>query len=232
MIQRVLAFMLAMPSAALAEDSPVGALRWMAAQSSDELTFQAVGPIDTAPGGVIVVDPLTYDPDLDWPFVQVPAAPARFVVAREQSDDQILKALLVFSDADVTCGRDEASVGVDSGLAAFLDRPRENALSDDIAALGDGKDIYNDWFANLIADTFIVAQQMPLPSGSSFPMMSSGWGDGVYPLASLRDKDGAMVALYVNFMGKDDAGNWLLPPECDGLPVTLLELPAVSPSPP
>lgn len=231
MIQRALAFLLALPGAAVAEDSPVGALRWMAAQSSSALTYQEVGQLDIAPGGVIVVDPLTYGPGLDWPFVPVPAGTARFIVAREPTDDQISKALLVFSDAEVACGHDEASVGVDSGLAAFLDRPREKALIADSAALGVGKDIYNDWLNTLIGDVAVVAQEVPLPSGASIPMMSSGWGDGGYPVASLRDKDGATVALYVDFMGRDDEGNWLLPPECDGLPVTLLELPSVSSSP-
>ena len=179
-----------------------------------------------------MVDPLTYGPGLDWPFVPVPAGAARFIVALEPDDSRVSKALLVFSDAEVSCGHDETSVGVDSGLAAFLDQPRAKALLDASDALGDGKDIYNDWFSTLpINAKPVVSDMAPLLSGVTFPMMSSGWGDGGYPVASLRDKDGAMVALYVDFMGKDDDANWLLPPECDGLPVTWLDLRSVSPSP-
>ncbi len=61
-------------------------------------------------------------------------------------------------------------------------------------------------------------------------MMSSGWGDGFYPVASLYDAEGRMVALYADFTGIDDAGSWLLPEPCAGPDVTRADLPPFPPS--
>ncbi|MEZ5796683.1 MAG: DUF4241 domain-containing protein [Paracoccaceae bacterium] len=192
-----------------------GALDWMAAQTALPLNFHVVGTLDLAEGGVIAVDPLMYDPAVDWPAIPAPAGLAYLVVALDDESQRISKALLVFSDAAPVCGHDETTLGVDTGLAAFLDPPRAAALAADGAALAAaGKDIYNDWFDAQIGQTHVVAHLLPLPSGTEIPIVSSGWGDGGYPVASLADDQGRMVALYADFMGKDDEGTWLLPVEC------------------
>ena len=211
-------------------DRPAGVDGWIDAQSQSPLQWDHVGSVDIAPGGVIVVDPLTYGAGLDWPFIPTPSGRAAFMVARDAEYGRVSKAVLLFADGVVVCGHDEATVGVDTGLAAFLDAPRAAALVTDGEAFGANANMYDDWFADLIDDRPVVADLVPLPSGTAIPMMSSGWGDGGYPVASLRDKDGAMIALYVDFMGRDDEGNWLLPPECDGLPVTFQDSAPVSSS--
>src|SRR5690606_11298646 len=119
--------------------------------------------------------------------------------------------------------------GVDTGPAAFLDRPAAAALEADSQALGPGRDIYNDWFHGLSGETHVVKEMVPLPSGTRFPMMSSGWGDGGYPVASLSDAEGRMVAIYVDFMGMNEEGDWLLPPECPAPQAVRLEMPAFPP---
>jgi hypothetical protein len=53
------------------------------------------------------------------------------------------------------------------------------------------------------------------PQGCSrFPAFATGWDDGGYPVAALHDDAGQMVAPYADFMGRNDAGDWLLPDPC------------------
>ncbi len=224
------ALVLALPAAAETAPRDNGAVAWLRDHTGHALDMQEVGPVTLAPGGVIVADPLTYSASYDWPFLSTPEGPAQFIVALEAASGRVSKAMLVFSDAPVFCGHDEATVAVDTGLAAFLDRPAAAALHMDSLALGPGKDIYNDWFDALIGETHVVKEMVPLPSGIRFPMMSSGWGDGGYPVASLADAEGRMVALYADFMGMNEDGEWLLPPECPEPEVARLEMPAFPPS--
>lgn len=223
------ALVLALPAAAETASRGDGAVAWLRNRTGHALDVQAIGPVAIAPGGVIVVDPLTYSTGYDWPFLAVPEGQAQFLVALDAESGRVSKAALVFSDAPVACGHDEATVGVDTGLAAFLDRPAAAALEADSQALGPGRDIYNDWFDALIGETHVVKEMVPLPSGTRFPMMSSGWGDGGYPVASLSDAEGRMVAIYVDFMGMNEDGDWLLPPECPAPKVVRLEMPAFPP---
>lgn len=223
------ALALALPAGAETAPRGDGAIAWLRDRTGHALDIRTIGPVAIAPGGVIVVDPLTYSTGYGWPFLPVPEGPAQFVVALETGYGRVSKAMLVFSDAPVSCGHEEAAVGVDTGLAAFLDRPAAEALEADALALGPGRDIYNDWFHDLIGETPVVKEMVPLPSGIRFPMMSSGWGDGGYPVASLSDAEGRMVALYVDFMGMDEDGRWLLPPECPGPVAARHEMPAFPP---
>ncbi len=89
-------------------------------------------------------------------------------MALQTDTGEVSKALLVFSANPVACGHEETSVGVDSGLAAFLDRPTATALDADARALGPDKDIYIDWFDALIGQSPVVADLVPLPSGRAF----------------------------------------------------------------
>ncbi len=224
------ALALALPAAAETAPRGKGAVAWLRDHTGHALDVQEVGPVVIAPGGVIVADPLTYSANPDWPILATPEGPAQFVVALEADSGRVSKAMLVFSDAPVLCGHDETTVGVDTGLAAFLDRPAAAALEADSLALGPDRNIYDDWFHALIGETHVVKEMVPLPSGVRFPMMSSGWGDGGYPVASLSDAEGRMVALYVDFMGRNDEGEWLLPPECPAPKTAGLEMPAFPPS--
>lgn len=193
------------------------AVEWVVKNTDVPLQVEEVAKLTMAPGGLVVADALIADQFEYFTRIATPAGPARFVVAIDKAQDgRPSKAMLVFSDAPVACGQDVATVGIDSGLAAFFDRATLKAVNHDGAALGPGKDIYNDWFYALIGDKPVVAGPVPLPSGAVVPMVSSGWGDGAYPVATLNDANGQIVAVYADFMGRDDEGTWLLPPPCPG----------------
>ncbi|TXI01558.1 MAG: DUF4241 domain-containing protein, partial [Pseudorhodobacter sp.] len=181
-MKRVIAALMLCGGPAQAED----AVAWLAGRSDVAVTMQEVATLDMAEGGVIVADALIADGFDRYTVIATPSGPARLVVAFDPAEDgRPSKAMLVFSDAPVLCGQDVATVGIDTGLAGFFDRPTLVAMARDAAALGPGKDLYNDWFAALIGKTPVVAGLVPLPSGGAVPMVSSGWGDGGYPVAVL-----------------------------------------------
>ena len=186
----------------------------MLAQSALPLRFETVGPYAVPSGAILAVDPLTYGPAPEWHQIVVPKGEAEVMVALDPETGHVSKALMVFSDASVACGHDETSIPVDTGLAAFLDLGSAAALTMEGERLGPEADIYNNWFAAQIDDKPVVRDMVSLPSGHRFPMTSTGWGDGVYPVASLRDAEGTLIAVYTDFMGRDAEGTWLLPQEC------------------
>ncbi|VDC31351.1 DUF4241 domain-containing protein [Pseudogemmobacter humi] len=206
-----------MPGSPIADPGTTGALAWMAGESALPLDFRTAGPVAVAPGGVIVVDPLTYDPGYGWPFIAAPSGEARLILAIDPAEQRVSKAMLVFSDAPVLCGADVATVGVDTGLVSFLDQPMSEALGRAQTVLGPGKDLYNDWFHELIGEIWVVGHLLPLPDGTVIPMSSSGWGDGGYPVVALQSGTGQVVAIYADFMGRNEAGDWLLPASCTGV---------------
>lgn len=207
------AVLIAFAAPAMAES----AVDWIKTNTEFTLQFHEIAHLFMAEGGLVVTDALIADSFDSYTRIDAPAGPARFAVFHDPADDgRVSKAILVFSDADIVCGRDVATVGIDTGLAAFFDRPTLTTLNRDAAALGPEKDLYTDWFHNLIGETNVVAQMIPLPSGRTFPMFSTGWGDGGYPVATLVGAKGQIVAVYVDFMGRDAEGTWLLPQPCSG----------------
>jgi hypothetical protein len=225
--------LLALTAPAMGQSQPlddIGALAWVRSMTGFPLEMRAIGTVTIAPGGVIVADPLTFFSAAGSPAIPAPAGSAQFIVALDAETGRVSKALLVFSAAPVACGRDEATVGVDTGLAAFLDQPTALALANLAQAVSPDRNIYDDWFNRFIGASQVVADLVPLPSGESVPMMSSGWGDGGYPVASLSDAEGRMVAVYADFMGINEDGDWLLPQECDPPEVTRLIDPSFPPS--
>ena len=210
-MKRVIAALMLCGGPAQAED----AVAWLAGRSDVAVTMQEVATLDMAEGGVIVADALIADGFDRYTVIATPSGPARLVVAFDPAEDgRPSKAMLVFSDAPVICGQDVATVGIDTGLVAFFDRPTLAAMARDGAVLAPEKDLYNDWFHALIGETPVVAGLIPLPSGGSVPMVSSGWGDGAYPVAVLTGAGGEVLAVYVDFMGLA-SGDWLLPPPCE-----------------
>lgn len=190
-------------------------MAWIQENTETSLHIQEVASLTLAEGGLIVADALIADGFDQYTVISAPAGPARLVVAFDPAEDgRPSKAMLVFSAAPVVCGHDVATVGIDTGLAGFFDRPTLVAMTRDAAALGPGKDLYNDWFHGLIGQTPVVAGLVALPSGGAVPMVSSGWGDGGYPVATLNGAGGEVLAVYVDFMGRNADGDWLLPAPC------------------
>ena len=194
--------------AALAD---TGAVDWLR-QHLDFATHLHDGGVWRERGGaVLAVDPLTLYGAEDDP-IAVPRQPARILGIRETNgtDPRTAFLVLLWSDKPVVCGEDLTTIGVDTGLAAFL-------APDDVAALDSYGQAYGgDLYAGPYADAIDAAYPGPflaqLPDGTAFPLSGSAWGDGGYPAASLRAEDGSMVALYAQFI--TDGTGWALPPAC------------------
>ncbi len=201
----------AMDAAAI---SRIGTLEWMRGQSDFPLEFRDAGQITIAPGGIVAADPLTWSEEWKLPEIESPAGEARFIVALDAGEGRVSKAMLVFSDAPPVCGDDVATIPVDTGLASFLDPVMRTGLNRSYEMLGPG-DLYSSWFEALIGEVWVVGDILPLPDKTLIPMTSTGWGDGGYPVARLKSASGEVVALYADFMGRDEAGEWLLPKACE-----------------
>ena len=75
--------------------------------------------------------------------------------------------------------------------------------------------LYDDYFAAPAQmGDHVFARMLTLPDGTDFPGFSSGWGDGAYPVVSLYDSRGQMLALYADFIGNDQTEDYILPPPC------------------
>jgi hypothetical protein len=196
---------------ALAAES--GTERWIKAQNWVPLRVVDIGSFDPEGNEMIGVDSLTYSLASDWPWLTVPDGPARFVAFFDDQVVGVSKAALVFDDATPACGTEVGTMPVDSGTGAFLDRKTAQKLDLLSGVMGPFCNLYDCLMAKQVAD-YAFAQLIRLPDGSSYPAFSSGYGDGVYPVVALYDVDGAIVAAYVDFMGRNEAGEWLLPKPC------------------
>lgn len=188
-----------------------GAHEWMSARIGLEIRAVDAGAWHPVGGQVFATDPLTLlQTGPDVATLTVPDAPARILGYLEPEQGRAAVMALIWSDADVVCGEDLTTIGVDTGLAGFL-------TPSDVAAL----DVYADPSLGTYHGTY--AEQLDaavptipfiavLPDGTRFPVSGSGWGDGGYPVASLLDAGGNMVALYAQFIGGTE--DWMLPPPC------------------
>jgi hypothetical protein len=98
--------------------------------------------------------------------------------------------------------------GVDAGTACFID---EGALATGMPDPVDWSDevFENDddacWFSRMDDPDHIGEDlaNVPLPlatDGSNAILMSSGWGDGVYPVVGGYDADGNLVRVHIDFL--------------------------------
>ncbi len=187
------------------------ATSWLAQGINMPSDLHVSGPWHPRGGQIFATDPLTlWQTGLDVETITVPDTPARVVGLLETEEGRTAVMALIWSDAPVICGDDLTTIAVDTGLAAFL-TPSDVAALDAYAHPSDGP--YHATYAqqlDAVVPTipFIVA----LPDGTRFPISGTGWGDGGYPVASLYDADGNMVALYAQFMG--GAEEWHLPTPC------------------
>ncbi len=203
-----LAALVATVSPALADP---GAVDWLRGNLNIPTHLHDGGVWEETGGAVLAVDPLTLF-GADAGPIAVPRQPARIVGIRETNgtDPRTAFLVLVWSDAPVVCGEDLATIGVDTGLAAFL-APRDVAALNAYGAAYGG-DLYAGPFAADIDKRYPGPYLAQLPDGTAFPLSGSGWGDGGYPVASLQSADGNMVALYAQFI--TDGADWLLPAPC------------------
>ncbi|MEJ6388307.1 hypothetical protein [Gymnodinialimonas ulvae] len=163
-------------------------------------------------GQLYATDPLTLWATGDA-ALSVPDAPARLIGLLERTQGRAALMALIWSNAPVACGYDLTTIGVDTGLAGFL-TPSDVRAVDAYADPSSGP-YHGTYAAQLDAAVPTIPFIAELPSGARFPVSGSGWGDGGYPVVSLHDAQGNMVALYTQFIaGTDD---WLLPEPCTDL---------------
>ncbi|MEX3015682.1 hypothetical protein [Gymnodinialimonas hymeniacidonis] len=161
------------------------------------------------PGGVIFpTDPLGLWQAFEEPGIRVPTDAARIVGLLEESQDRTAILAFIWSHAPVFGGDDVCTIASVCGLAGFL-TPED---VDAVQTYGDpeGTPYHGMYKDQLDAKLPTPPTLVSLPAGNRFPISGSGWGNGKYPVASLTDADGTMLALYTQFIGGGE--NWLLPP--------------------
>ena len=159
------------------------------------------------PDGAVVyaVDPLTLWGE-DAPL-RVPPGPARVVSYAWPGDQSSTGLALVWgTTGTVTCGEMVAVIGVDTGLAAFMDAP---ALAE-VTRLEEGSAAYAAYF-NALVEMGITGEMIAIEE-ATFPASRSGYGDGGYGVWQLSDESGTIRALWVEFLpGGED---WADFPAC------------------
>lgn len=189
--------------------SAESALDWLVARSAPAIIGET-GTWTTPTGTVLAADPLTLF-GTENPIAGLPDTPAT-VLGFYPLDSPGRTGLmaLIWSDDPVVCGEDVATIGVDAGLAAFLAPP-------DLRVLESYRDEWGDLYAGPYAEQIDTSYPGPtlidLPGASGFPLSGSGWGDGGYPVATLKDASGRVTALYAQFITAEGA-DWLLPSPC------------------
>lgn len=189
---------------------------WLVEHSGAPRQIEQVARYTPEGAAILGVDPLTYDPGYPFDFSKVPPGPANVVALIEPIEGRVALAALIFADGAPACGADVGAIWVDSGTAAFL-TPDSAAKLDAMRQDYDQRrlNLYDDYFADptQMGDS-VFFRMLTLPDGTAFPGFSSGWGDGGYPVVTLYDAKGQMLALYADFIGNDQTEEYILPPAC------------------
>ena len=205
---------LAAPFPAAAEGEDV--INWLVGQSGGPREVQRIARFTPDGPEILGADPLTYDPGYPFPFIPVPPGPADVIALSEPQEGRIALAALIFADGPPACGAESGAIWVDSGTASFL-TPATAAKLDAMRKDYDQRklNLYDDYFADPAQmGEHVFARMLTLPDGTAFPGFSSGWGDGGYPVVTLYDAQGQMLALYADFIGNDQLEEYILPPPC------------------
>ena len=207
------ALLLAATTGAAIADARPAVLDWLIAASDDPgRTVVDLGEYHLDGSGVVALDPLTGF--ATKPAGNLPAGPAQVHVVQAYQDgfDETAALVLTLGPAVPVCGLSHGTFGVDTGLAAILNKSDADKL-DGYGRVLDliGSDLFTALETQLPMDN--PANFVTLPEGTRFPVSRSGYGDGAYKLYLLNDARGAPVALYVDFIG-DHKGEWIDPPPC------------------
>lgn len=203
-----LALFALVPMPVLAQD----AVTWVRDVLYYPTNVVVLSPWSAPTGEVFATDPLTLWGTEGDP-IAVPRTPAEAIGLTWITGEQRGGALmLVWSNEPVVCGEEYVGViGVDTGLAAFM-TPADVAALHRYGLSYDGN-LYAGPLADQIDSLYPGPFLTDLPRDLRFPISGSGWGDGGYPVSSLFDAQGNMVALYAQFITAEGR-DWGLPPPC------------------
>ena len=194
-------------------DTRPAALGWLIAASDDpDRTVVDLGEYVLDGSGVVALDPLTGY--ATQPVADLPKGPARtyVIMAKEDGYDYAAALMLVLADGKPVCGVPLGVFGVDTGLAALINRSDAIKLESYARILEPtGSDLFTALETQLPIEE--NASTVTLPDGTRLPISRSGFGDGAFKLFRLNDAQGAAVALYIDFIG-DRKGEWIAPPPC------------------
>ena len=187
-------------------------IEWILSNCAAALVAHEVGHLDTPEGSIAMVDPLVFSGDISSTTFDVPKDGGRIVVFEDPEQGRNSKLVIIFDDADVAGGADVSTMLVDAGLGTILTPTTYDGLEAFRDTLTNGKDPYNDHFSKFDDPQGGEKKIVPLPDGTPIPYIHSGWGDGGYPVFTLTDANGTVIAAYTDFMGCDDDGTYLTPP--------------------
>ena len=193
------------------QDTKLSARDWIVANTDARLEVCEVGPFPTTEGTVTALDPLAFFQEAD--YIAVPKTEPDLVVFHDSAEGRNSKMALIYSNTTVAGGMDKATCAVDAGMASFF-TPQTHAAQTSFAnKIASDDNLYHHHFEAFDntppgGERKIVA----LPDGTPVPYVHSGWGDGGYPVFTLTDTKGALCAVYVDFMGRNEEGEWLAPP--------------------
>ncbi|MEM9344094.1 MAG: DUF4241 domain-containing protein [Pseudomonadota bacterium] len=188
-----------------------GAVDWIIAACAAPLMAHEVGTLDTSSGQLAMIDPLVFWVSFEESAFKVPKTGGRIVVLEDTRARLNSKMVIVFADGDVEGGADVATLLVDAGMGSLFTRDTYDAMKAWVEGLE------YDPYTTLFEEHDNVPpggerKIVPLPDGTPVPYVHTGYGDGGYPVFTLTDAEGAVVAAYADFMGCDEAGKWLAPP--------------------
>ncbi len=207
-------------------------------QENEFLQLFDVGEIDLSTGELVLADPLSY---LGTKYQTVLArqvaagsypvqlavmrtryaglryVAARLLFSREPAVRHEIAMPKGYNPEDLGKPRVFSFFGVDAGLACFTDMAQAQEyqrFAGQWYQANQGKNIYDDYFAGLFAQSYEQRPEMQrqggdflcwqLPeSGSRLIMFTSGLGDGVYSAYWGFDADDASVELVIPFMNPE-----------------------------
>lgn len=193
------------------QDTGLAAIEWITANTDARLEVTEAGPYSTPEGQVVALDPLAFFQAAE--YVKIPTANGRLVVFHDKDEERNSKMALIFSEAHVAGGKDVGTCAVDAGMASFFTPETHAAQTAFANTLASDGNLYHDHFEQF--DNVPAGGErkiVTLPDGTPVPYVHSGWGDGGYPVFTLTDTQGALCAVYVDFMGCNEEGEWLAPP--------------------
>lgn len=193
-------------------ETGLSAVDWIASETKNPLDICLVGQLDTSSGKVAFIDPLAFMQKFEDCAVVCPTTGGKVIAFHDAQNARNSKLAIVFSDATVAGGDDVATCIVDAGMASIFTTLTYAAQLDFANSLGPDQNMYDDYFDRFDDPEGGERKMAKLPDGTPVPYVHSGWGDGGYPVFTLTDAQGNLCAVYTDFMGKNEAGEFLLPP--------------------